>query len=68
MQPRRQAFEVVIERAKIRYEIEEDLDPTLVFDTMSGIMLYAQIFQPTSESWEAYIRRALHLILKKPLG
>jgi hypothetical protein len=30
-------------------------------------MLYAQIFQPTSQSWEAYVRRALHLILRKPL-
>jgi len=28
-------------------------------------MLYAQIFQPTSESWEAYVRRALHLILRR---
>lgn len=68
LQPRRQAFEVVIERAKMRKEIEGDINPALVFDTMSGIMLYAQIFPPTSESWEAYIRRALHLILRKPLG
>jgi AcrR family transcriptional regulator len=68
LQPRRQAFEVVIERAKTRNEVQENLDPALVFDTISGIMLYAQIFQPTSESWEDYIRRALHLILKKPLG
>jgi AcrR family transcriptional regulator len=68
LQPRRQAFEVVIERAKTRNEVQENLDPALVFDTISGIMLYVQIFQPTSESWEDYIRRALHLILKKPLG
>lgn len=68
LQPRRQAFEVVIERAKTRNEVQENLDPALVFDTISGIMLYAQIFQPTSESWEDYIRRALHLILKKPIG
>src|SRR4028118_98226 len=63
LQPRRQAFAVVIERAKARHEIQADLDPALVFDAMSGIMLYAQIFQPTSESWEIYIRRALELIL-----
>ena len=63
LQPRRQAFEVVIERAKTRNEIQANIDSALVFDTMSGIMLYAQIFQPTSESWEAYICRALHLIL-----
>ena len=66
LQPRRQAFAVVIERAKTRHEIQADLDPALVFDAMSGIMLYAQIFQPTSESWEVYIRRALELILGKP--
>jgi AcrR family transcriptional regulator len=65
LQPRRQAFAVVIERAKARHEIQADLDPALVFDAMSGIMLYAQIFQPTSESWEVYIRRALELILGK---
>jgi len=40
------------------------LDPGLVFDTMSGIMLYAMIFQPTPESWEAYVRRSLELVLQ----
>ncbi|NEU77352.1 TetR/AcrR family transcriptional regulator [Hassallia byssoidea VB512170] len=68
LQPRRQAFAVVIERAKVRHEIEADIDPALVFDTMSGIMLYAQIFQPTPELWEACVRSALHLILRKPLS
>lgn len=68
LQPRQQAFAVVIERAKVRHEIEADIDPALVFDTMSGIMLYAQIFQPTPESWQAYVRGALLLILRKPLG
>jgi hypothetical protein len=29
---------------------------------MSGIMLYALIFQPTSESWTEYVRRALNLL------
>lgn len=62
LQPRRQAFAVVLERAKARNEVQADLDPGLVFDTMSGIMLYALIFQPTSESWVAYVRRALDLI------
>ncbi|MBV9387258.1 MAG: TetR/AcrR family transcriptional regulator [Chroococcidiopsidaceae cyanobacterium CP_BM_ER_R8_30] len=66
LQPRRQAFAVVIERAKTRNEIPGNLDPALLFDTMSGIMLYAQIFQPISESWEAYVRRALLLILREP--
>jgi AcrR family transcriptional regulator len=64
LQPRRNAFAVVLERAKARQEIQPDLDPDLVFDTMSGIMLYAMIFQPTSESWEAYVRRSLKLILQ----
>jgi AcrR family transcriptional regulator len=64
MQPRRQAFAAVLERAKARNEIQADLDPGLVFDTMSGIMLYALIFQPTSESWVEYVRRALKLLFK----
>ncbi len=67
LQPRRQAFAIVIERAKTRNEIQEDLDPGLVFDAMSGIMLYALIFPPTSESWKMYILRALNLLLKAAL-
>ena len=63
LQPRRQAFAIVIERAKSRNEIPMDLDSGLVFDMMSGIMLYTLIFSPT-ESWTAYIRRALSLLLK----
>ncbi|AVH68150.1 TetR/AcrR family transcriptional regulator [Nostoc sp. 'Peltigera membranacea cyanobiont' N6] len=64
LQPRRQAFAVVIERAKVRKEVHADLDPGLVFDTMSGIMLYAQIFQPQTEPWQVYVRRAIHLLIK----
>jgi hypothetical protein len=52
-----------LERAKARNEIQADLDPGLVFDTMSAIMLYALIFQPTPESWEAYVRRALRFCI-----
>lgn len=62
LQPRREAFDIVIERAKSRNEVSQDLDSGLVFDTMSGIMLYAMIFPPETESWEAYVRRALRLI------
>lgn len=62
--PRRQAFAVVIERAKARDEVQQDLDPGLTFDAMSGIMLYALIFQPTAEDWSIYVRRALSLFLK----
>lgn len=64
LQPRREAFAVVLERAKVRQEVKPDLDPGLVFDTMSGIMLYAMIFQPTPESWETYVRRSLELVLQ----
>jgi AcrR family transcriptional regulator len=65
LQPRRQAFSVVLERAKARNEIPADLDPGLIFDIMSSIMLYSLIFQPTTESWETYVRRALGLLLKE---
>ncbi|NJM71456.1 MAG: TetR/AcrR family transcriptional regulator [Scytonema sp. RU_4_4] len=64
LQPRRQAFHVVIERAKARYEIQAETDSDMVFDLISGIMLYALVFQPSNEPVEVYIRRAIDLILK----
>ena len=64
LQPRRQAFGAVLERAKARNELHTDIEPDLVFDLMSGAMLYAMVFQPTDETFEAYIRRALELCLK----
>jgi AcrR family transcriptional regulator len=64
LQPRRKTFAVVLERAKARHEIPPDLDSDLVFDMMSGIMLYALIFQPNSESWTIYVRRALNLLFR----
>jgi AcrR family transcriptional regulator len=64
LQPRRQAFAIVLERAKARNEVRSDTDSGLVFDTMSGIMLYALIFPPTAESWTTYIHRALQLFLR----
>ncbi len=67
LEPRRKAFAIVIDRAKARNEIQPELDSGLVFDAMSGIMLYALIFQPTAESWQAYVQRALHLYLKGSL-
>lgn len=67
LQPRRQAFGAVLERAKARNEIQADLDPGLVFDTMSAIMLYALIF-PTPETWEEYVCRALRLFLRGDSG
>lgn len=64
LQPRRQAFAIVLERAKIRGEIQANIDPDLVFDTMSGIMLYALVFQPVAQSWKAYVRRVLAFLLR----
>lgn len=63
LQPRRQAFAVVVERAKARKEVQADLEPGLVFDTMSGIMLYALLFPPSFESWRDYVRRSIKLII-----
>ncbi len=62
LQPRREAFAIVIERAKMRNEIQVDVDSGLIFDSMSGIMLYALIFPPKTESWTKYVRRTLHLL------
>ncbi|MEE3717037.1 TetR/AcrR family transcriptional regulator [Tumidithrix elongata RA019] len=64
LQPRRQAFAIVLERAKERNEIQADVDAGLVFDMMSGIMLYALIFRPATESWIAYVSRALRFFLR----
>jgi AcrR family transcriptional regulator len=64
LQPRRQAFAIVLERAKARSEIHNEIAPDLVFDIMSGVMLYALIFRPTTEPWQVYVRRALNLVLK----
>jgi AcrR family transcriptional regulator len=64
LQPRRQAFAIVLERAKARNEVHSDINSGLVFDTMSGIMLYALIFPPTDESWTVYVHRALQVFLR----
>ena len=63
LQPRRQAFAIVLERAKARNEVQTEVDSNLVFDIMSGVMLYALVFQPMAESWEEYVVRALKLVL-----
>jgi AcrR family transcriptional regulator len=64
LNPRRQAFEIMLDRAKVRQEIPSDLDSGLVFDAISGIMLYALIFQPTPDPWNVYVRRALGLLFQ----
>jgi len=63
LQPRKEAFAVVIKRAKGRKEVQFDLDADFVFDVMSGMMLYGLIFPPTSESWEKYVRRAVEAVI-----
>ncbi len=64
LQPRRQAFAMVIERAKARQEVPADLHPELFFDAMSSIMLYGLIFPQVDESWTVYVDRALQLLLR----
>ncbi len=64
LQPRRQAFAIVLERAKARNEVQPEIDCNLVFDIMSGVMLYTLIFPPTTDSWEVHVRRCLNLVLQ----
>jgi AcrR family transcriptional regulator len=65
LQPRRQAFAIVLKRAKTRNEIQAEMDSNLVFDIISGVMLYALIFPSTTEPWEVHVSRALKLVLLK---
>ncbi|MBE9197934.1 MULTISPECIES: TetR/AcrR family transcriptional regulator [unclassified Nodularia (in: cyanobacteria)] len=64
LQPRRQAFTIVLERAKARNEVQPEIDSDLVFDIMSGVMLYTLIFPPTTNFWEVHVRRCLNLVLQ----
>jgi AcrR family transcriptional regulator len=68
LQPRRQAFAVVYERAKARQEIPADLDPDLVFDVISGLMLYALVFPEGTKAWETYIRQTIQLLIQGALA
>ncbi|MGD1913265.1 MAG: TetR/AcrR family transcriptional regulator [Rivularia sp. (in: cyanobacteria)] len=63
LQPRKEAFTVVIERAKARKEVRVDLEANFVFDVMSGMMLYGLIFPPITESWQEYVRRAVEAVI-----
>jgi AcrR family transcriptional regulator len=62
--PRKQAFTIIIDRARDRREVNQDIDRDLIFDAMSGMMLYALIFPPDCESWTDYIDRMMKLLLK----
>lgn len=68
LQPRRQAFAVVYERAKARQEIPADFDPDLVFDVISGLMLYALVFPEGTKAWETSIRQTIQLLLQGALA
>jgi AcrR family transcriptional regulator len=65
LQPRRQAFKVVVERAAIRGELPKDLDSVLVFDVMSGIMLYTLLFETSADRWKDRVRCAVMNALRK---
>ena len=65
--PRRQAFGAIIDRAKARGEVDPDLDPDLVFDTMSGIMLYALIFPTISTDWIVHVRQSIDLLMRRSI-
>ncbi|BBD62826.1 TetR family transcriptional regulator protein (plasmid) [Nostoc sp. HK-01] len=68
LQPRRQAFSVVLERAKLRGELLINADSDLFFDTISSLMLYASVFPPTTESWSAYVRRMLNFLFQDKIA
>jgi AcrR family transcriptional regulator len=65
LNPRREAFAQVINRAKARNQVPADLDAGLAFDMISGIMLYALMFQPTPEAWKTYVHEAMSLLFKE---
>ncbi|MDF5709138.1 MAG: TetR/AcrR family transcriptional regulator [Nostoc sp. S4] len=64
LQPRRQAFAIVLERGKQRGELQADANSDLFFDTISSIMLYASVFPPNAESWGTYVRRVLDFLFR----
>jgi AcrR family transcriptional regulator len=65
LNPRRDAFAQVINRAKARNQVPVDLDAGLTFDMISGVMLYALMFQPTPEAWKVYVHQAMGLLFQE---
>ena len=63
-QVRREAFSQVLERAKLRSEIDSSADIDLIIDLLSGSLYYTLIFKPTTEPVEAYMRRTMDILLK----
>jgi AcrR family transcriptional regulator len=67
LQPRRQTFALVIDRAKARQEVHPDLDSDLIFDLISGLMLYALLVHPTPEAWKQSVHQGITLLLDKSI-
>lgn len=64
LMPRREAFGIILDRAKARNEIRQSTDNGLFFDFVSGIMFHALIFEPQGESYEDYIGRAVQFLVE----
>ena len=64
MMPRHKAFSLVLERSRARGEIQRDVDVDLVIDLMSGTLFNALVFKPEIEPMEAYIHRAMALLIR----
>jgi AcrR family transcriptional regulator len=60
LQPRREAFAVVLERAKVRNEISTDINSDIIFDMLNGMILFSLISK-TTKTFEIY--SVLSLIL-----
>ncbi|MBD2595050.1 TetR/AcrR family transcriptional regulator [Nostoc spongiaeforme FACHB-130] len=62
--PRRDAFAEVLQRAKLRGEIQPDADIELIIDLVSGSLYYAIVFKPTPKPLATYMRQTMELIIK----
>ncbi|MGK9166884.1 TetR/AcrR family transcriptional regulator [Inquilinus limosus] len=63
LRPRREAFGVLLERAKERGELPASADTGLLQDMLGGAMLHRLLIdpaQPTAEDLRAYLGRLLH--------
>ena len=54
----------MLERAKLRGEIDKDADKDLIINILSGAIYYAVVFMPTTESIEVYMRRTLAILFE----
>lgn len=72
LRPRREAFGVLLERAKARGELPASADTAMLQDMMGGAMLHRLLIdpaQPTAEDLRAYLARLLQQLgLTEPKG